>query len=79
MQRAGGSVKTPSGLGSTSSVDEVGKGTAMDEPVQRGSDGASSDIQAVTRASQILALFRSDRPQLTVAAAASTSLRSEGV
>lgn len=70
MQRAGGSVKTPSGLGSTSSVDEVGKGTAMDEPVQRGSDGASSDIQAVTRASQILALFRSDRPQLTVAAAA---------
>ncbi|MBP2366977.1 IclR family transcriptional regulator [Pseudonocardia parietis] len=42
----------------------------MEEPVQRGAEGASSDIQAVTRASQILALFRPDRPQLTVAAAA---------
>lgn len=42
----------------------------MGEPSQRGGDGASSDIQAVTRASQILGLFRSDRPHLTVAVAA---------
>lgn len=42
----------------------------MDEPAQRGADGTSSDIQAVIRASQILALFRPDRPYLTVAAAA---------
>jgi DNA-binding IclR family transcriptional regulator len=42
----------------------------MREPAQRAAEGASSDIQAVTRASQILALFRPDRPQLTVAAAA---------
>lgn len=42
----------------------------MDEPVPRGQEGASSDIQAVTRASQILGLFRRDQPSLTVAAAA---------
>ncbi|MEV0088717.1 helix-turn-helix domain-containing protein [Saccharopolyspora sp. NPDC050642] len=42
----------------------------MDESAQRGVEGTSSDIQAVTRASQILALFRPDRPHLTVAAAA---------
>lgn len=42
----------------------------MNEPAPRGAEGASSDIQAVTRASQILALFRPDRPHLTVAAAA---------
>lgn len=41
----------------------------MDEPAQRMNDGAS-DIQAVVRASQILALFRPDQPSLTVAAAA---------
>ncbi|MFP5071906.1 IclR family transcriptional regulator [Pseudonocardia nantongensis] len=42
----------------------------MNEPAQRGADGASSEIQAVTRASQILALFRPDRPHLTVTTAA---------
>lgn len=42
----------------------------MNEPTRRGPEGASSDIQAVTRASQILALFRPDRPRLTIAAVA---------
>ena len=41
----------------------------MTEPAARRPDTAS-DIQAVTRASQILALFRPDRPTLTVAEAA---------
>lgn len=42
----------------------------MDELSSRRSDGSASDIQAVTRASQILALFRPDRPQLSIMEAA---------
>lgn len=42
----------------------------MDELSSRRPDGSASDIQAVTRASQILALFRPDRPQLGIAEAA---------
>jgi len=42
----------------------------MTEPSARRSDAPQSDIQAVTRASQILALFRPDRPRLTIVDAA---------
>ncbi|MEQ3553857.1 helix-turn-helix domain-containing protein [Pseudonocardia nematodicida] len=41
----------------------------MSETARRGTEG-TTDIQAVTRASQILALFRPGRPHLTVASAA---------
>jgi Transcriptional regulator len=42
----------------------------MTESSPRRADATPSDIQAVARASQILALFRPDRPHLTVAEAA---------
>jgi DNA-binding IclR family transcriptional regulator len=43
---------------------------AMTESAARRADSSQGDIQAVTRASQILGLFRRDRPVLTVADAA---------
>lgn len=42
----------------------------MDDPSPHRPDGSASDIQAVTRASQILALFRPDRPHLSIPVAA---------